>query len=468
MPASAAFPRHAFLTALVLSATPAVAQKVPSHALTVDPARVAVEGFMGFGAEWDPYAYDRLGVTDEDFALIARRIRWMRMPIVRVMMQTKWCYNGAGEFDWDSRAMQLLYRHLDLCQQAGITVLLTDWGCEPEWLRIPGVENVADPKYAQAIGGYMDHLLNTKGYSCIRYFILVNEPNFEVKDFDRWQQGLRNVAAEFARRGLDKQVALVGPDHSNADDWLFNAVDELKDVLGGYDVHRYANDADVRPGRLEEYFANQWRYVLAHDPAAAAKPRIVGEAGMNDFAVHPRGNDKIDTFEYGLFMADYAVQALRAGSHAVCAWMMCDNSHSGFFWGLWSNKEKGLKLRPWFYSWSLLARHVPRGSTIYALEQPSPDWRVFAARTDAPAGQTEGGNWTFCLVNRGDETVRVRVNVPGGGQVTLREFLYAKDAAPTDEDGFPIPHRSLNADLADGLDLECPATAVVLATTMDD
>jgi hypothetical protein len=432
--------------------------------IVVDTTDVACDAFLGFGAEWDSASYDACGVTDDDFARIVQRIRYMRMPIVRVMMQTKWCYRD-GAFDWDTPAMRLLYRHLDACQEQGMTVLLTDWGCEPDWLKVPGIAHVADLKYAAAIGGYMDHLINQRGYTCIRYFIMVNEPNYEVRDWARWQSGIENVSAEFERRGLDAKVSIAGSDESNAMDWHQRAVDRTKHLLGAYDVHRYANDSKVRPGLLESFFKEHWDYALAHDPEARSKPFIVGEAGMNDGAYHPSGNQNIGSFYYGLFMADYAVQAARAGSSAVCAWMMDDDGHADFAWGLWGSRKKGLPLRPWFYPWSLLSRYVPRGAVTYRTGKREPDWRLLVARI--PAEETGANDeWTVCLVNRGDAVVRTTVRPPATGRRTLQTYLYSPEEAPVDAHGFPVATDKQEVLLEDGFEILCPGGSVVILTTL--
>jgi len=423
---------------------------------------VACGNFLGFGAEWDSRGYNEHGVTDEDFRLIADRIRWMRLPLVRTMMQTKWCYLGEGLFDWETLDMQGLYRHLDLCQRENVTVLLSDWGCEPEWLRIPGTRDVADPKYAEAIGTYMDYLINQRRYSCIKYFILVNEPNYEVRSWDRWRKGLENVAEAFAARGLDEEVTLMGPDHSNADEWLQQAADQLKDILGAYDIHRYEGDEVVRPGLLEAYFRRQWEYVRAKDPGSDQKPFVVGEAGLNDDADHPYGNRRIDSFEYGLFMADYAVQAARAGAAGVSAWMLDDNSHPGFYWGMWTNKSKGLKLRPWFSAWSLLSRYFPKGCTVHRMYQPSSDYRMLVA--DAPLGSGRRA-WSICLVNRGAKAVEIRIKLPGGDKQMVKRFVYSRDSVGG-MDGYPSPAWTGEVDLGQELHIECPPEAVVVESSL--
>jgi len=148
--------------------------------IEVDPRGVICRKFMGFGVEWDSANYDAAGVTDADFAVIRSRVEWMRLPIARIMMQSKWCYKGNGRFDWDDPQMKALCRHLDVCQKLGTTVVLTDWGIERDWLEIPNVAKVEDPKYAEIIATYMDYLLNTRNYTCIKYFIMVNEPNLYV------------------------------------------------------------------------------------------------------------------------------------------------------------------------------------------------------------------------------------------------------------------------------------------------
>lgn len=437
--------------------------------ILVRPDQVVCSHFLGFGAEWDSRAYPDHGVTDEDFAIIARRVRWMRLPVARIMMLTRWCYFDGGRFDWDTPDMMALYRHLDLCQELDTTVLFTDWGAEKEWTRAPGLRGVDDPQYAEVIGTYLDYLINTKGYSCIRYFILTNEPNWEVGDWEKWKRGVENVARVFAVRGLNKKVIFTGSDTSQSGDnelWHRQAVDQLSAIFGAYDVHRYADAAPVLAGELETYFRAHWDYVLEHDPNSKQKPCIVGEAGMNEDAQHPAGNPHIGEYGYGVFMADYAVQLARAGSAAVSAWMLDDNSHPGFYWGLWSNKPEGLKLRPWFYVWSLLTRYFPPGSAIYRVEQPSSHVRILVARTPTHAANPKNG-WTFCVVNRADESLTLTLRVPDGPILDVARFVYCQNQAKADADGFPLPVEIATAELSRGLAVACPGEAVVFYTTAE-
>ena len=156
---------RAALVASLIVASVACGQEPadPETPLVVEAREVASTGFIGFGAQWDATAYARNGVTEQDYQVIEKRIRFMRLPVVRKMMLTQWVLGADGVFDFDSEAMALLYRQLDVCQREGIVVVLTDWGCEQPWNTAPGIRDTADPRYAAAIGTYLDHLIRRLG-----------------------------------------------------------------------------------------------------------------------------------------------------------------------------------------------------------------------------------------------------------------------------------------------------------------
>lgn len=433
----------------------------------LDPAKVICQKFLGFGAEWDSNSYNDSGVTDADFAMIRKRVEWMRLPITRIMMQSKWCYKGNGRYDWNDPQMKALYRHLDVCQKLGTTVLLTDWGIEPGWLKTPDVAKVEEPKYAEIISTYMDYLLNTKKYTCIKYFILVNEPNLETKDWNRWKKGVENVAAAFRAKGLDGKVAQMGSDQSGGDDWHRNAVDQLQGTLGAYDIHHYATEELVRTGRLFDYYKKNWEYALSQDPKAKDKPFVVAEAGC--FAPgFSAGNNPLHLDpRYGILMSDYAVQAANAGSWAVLAWMLDDDSHGGFTWGMWKNRSEGLATKPWFYTWSLLSRCFPAGATIIRSDLTSGDVRVLTANWEGKKSSGER-SWSFCIVNRADSSRTVRLQMTGGPRLSLNRYVFSKTSALVDKDGFPVALEKLTCNLAPGVNLACEANSVLVLSSIGD
>ncbi len=453
--------------------------------IIINDEKIANKNFLGFGAEWDSYAYDDNKINAKDFSIIEKRIEWMEIPIMRIMMIANWCYLGNGKYDWNTRDMKELYRHLDLCQKLGITVFLTEWGCNDNWLKIPDVEKINDKKYAKIIVNYLDYLINVKKYSCIKYFILGNEPNLSGYGWEPWKEGVKNLVAEIKNKKLDKKIILAGSDQSCGDDWHEKAVDQLQDYFGVYDNHKYANDEMVRPGKLFDYFKGLNNYALKHDKNAKNKPFIVGEAGLNNFAKHPYGNEKIDTFYYGVFMADYAVQAVNAGSSAVFNWMLDDNSHLNFYWGLWKDKKNGLKLRTYFYVWSLLTKYFPPKSVVYNLGKVSDDVRVLAvsmssseSTVDSSTEPTVGKiplkkegvrvvikDWSFCFVNRGTQPIKIELKIPDEGKRKFKIFNYSEKTIKVNKNGFPIPNAETELNLSEGAELICEGESVKILTT---
>lgn len=420
-----------------------------------------VTEFKGFGAEWDSRAYDLNGVTEEDFKLIGERIKWMQIPIVRVMMQTKWCYSKSLGYDWENRDMQLLYRHLNFCQQNGIEVILSDWGIEVDWLAVDGIEKMDNPLYAEVIGTYLDYLINRKGFTCIKYFGLVNEPNYEVGNFERWRTGAENLFQVFKDKELDKKVKFIGPGQSNDNEWFFNTVDEARYMFDVYDVHMYAWKDRTAKGSVQTDLTLLWNYAKSIDPKASKKLYFVTEAGMRD-GQSAAISTQINTFYYGVFMTDFAIQAVHSGANTVLAWMLDDNSHPDFQWGMWTDKKNGMKLRPWFYSWSLLTKLFPAGSDVYRIRSRSINLRALGTKII----KNGNVNWSFAVVNINSAPIKVLLRVDNEGEYNFKQYVYTENEMRIDGNGFPVPVNNLSKNLSEGIEFEIKPQSVVFFTTL--
>lgn len=428
--------------------------------LVITPPSNPVENFRGFGAEWDSRAYNLNGVTDEDFNLIVERIKWMNLPIVRIMMQTKWCYSESLRYDWNNENMKSLYRHLDVCQKNGIEVILCDWGVEVEWLAVDGVSKTDDPKYVDVIGTYLDYLVNKKGFSCIKYFNLVNEPNFEVGNFERWKNGLDQLFQVFKDKELDSKVKIAAPGTSDNKEWFFNTVDEIRYALEVYDVHLYAWKESTANGGVHVTLKELLDYAKSLDQYYQRKLFFVSEAGMRDGQA-ANISKQIDDFYYGLFMADFAIQAVHAGAQAVLAWMLDDNSHPEFKWGMWSDKKNGMTFRPWFYTWSLMCKLFQPGSEIYKIRSRSIDVRALGSKKISN-GKTD---WSFVIVNVDDRPIDILLRVDDENTYKFDQYIYSENQYLVDEDGYPKPNTKVTINLSAGAEFEIPGNTVIFLTT---
>src|SRR5690606_8907184 len=104
-----------------------------------------------------------------------------------------------------------------------------------------------------------------------------------------------------------------------------------------------------------------------------SKPFFMGEVGMLTGKNNQDQQTLIDTFQYGVWMADFVIQSMRAGQAGTIAWDLDDAMHTSGYkgpgndvndyhwkvWGFWDSfgtakgKPELENMRPWYYTWSL-------------------------------------------------------------------------------------------------------------------
>lgn len=499
------------LAALLVLAplVPCTTRAATPPAAIVSERHVSGAPFLGFGVQWSPYPW--CDPTDEDWERAFAHLDFMKTPLARVMTRSyKYCegFDAGGKpvYRWDNNRMRKMYRLLDYCQSRNVTVILGEWDdpASDEDRQDPAADKLqkyeieeTDPRWAVIIGDLLVHLVKDKGYTCIKYFNLINEPNggwSACADFGRWKTGILNVHREIANRGLANHVQLIGPDVTWQKDfwWLDLAVQQLNGQLAAYDVHEYAPIADVESGWLEHAFRAKRGYIDRVDPKGRGKPFIMGEVGMGSRGpVEPMGGEdshpRIHDFIYGVWMADYNVQCMRAGMDGTIAWMLDDAMHimkdkqSAWpdlkkvlwkKWGFFNSMAEEIghpgdaKLRPWYYTWSLMTLAFPPGSKV--LDVPStaqPGVRVSAAEVPGPGGKHR----SWIVVHDSDTPCTVTLTDPAADPALgVRRFNYLDNDRLTDAKGYPVPRTTLDAQaIRDGLRLDFPGRGVFLLTTLD-
>jgi len=350
-----------------------------------------------------------------------------------------------------------------------------------------------DPRWHRIIGDLVEYLRTERHYTCIVYYNLLNEPNSNSSGripFEKWKTAITALNAEFAKRGLAKDVKIIGPDVCflpRDGFWVNLSVQQCPKEIGAYDFHYYAPVAEVESDYLEKYCWLHQDYINRFDPKGKAKPFFMGEAGLTGGPVQPQGGSDsqphIYEHNYGVWMADYNVQCARAGMAGTIAWDLDDAMHINkdkdthwpdvtrtLFkkWGFWNSlaneigHPEDLNLRPWYYTWSLMSRSFPPGCrTLKTSETLVPGLRTLAART-------ADGNFSLALVNDADLPRELRVAMPGGQKIAhLQRYNYFPGDRLADKDGFPLPKEVLTeADLPGGLNVSLPARSVVIFTSV--
>ncbi|HOI49310.1 MAG TPA: hypothetical protein PK167_08395 [Prolixibacteraceae bacterium] len=455
--------------------------------------------FTGNGVQWG--GYDLLQIwtgsptlSPSDWDKLFLRVRFMRPPLVRIMVSAGWNYLSNGQFD-PAKSEPVLLKILDFCQQEEIAVMFGEWGhqggtgIDQEWL-----ENSAS---------FIEWLINVKGYSCIKYFNMVNEPNGNWSsingNYPLWKQLIEQFHHKLTEKGIASKVKLIGPDvavwGTDLVHWVSNTAAELDNKIGAYDIHTYPKETEVRDGSYQ-------KMITAYRKAApSSKEMLMGELGFkydssselgkqnaqriaNDKYASDDSNMSVYDAFYGIDMADAVIQNMRAGYGGVILWDLDDAMYNKGpngattlkRWGFWNilgaekfENPNDENIRPWFYTMSLMCRYFPEGTKIRQVALPD------KVGLRAIAGEKDG-KYTIAIVN--SHTVSYSVNLRmenGTALASARTYRYqsGKGAAftgATDTNGFAQPVTTNETiDLQENKlkQLDIPRQSFCLITNMD-
>ena len=246
-----------FIVAFFASCSP-VEQDV---IITIDTETVLNDCYIGNGAQWDPYQLDygkgKLTISEADWEKLYDRLDFMRPQFIRIMINTS-SFVDQGRLV-PERGMEVLSKMLDYCQSRNVTVMFGDWG----WSVIRAREAEIDSQSLRHAAALVDYLVHNKGYSCIRYYNLVNEPNgywaATNKSFPLWASSVRQFYQYMKEFGLIGEVGIVGPDIAIWDKaetgWIDSCAVQLNEQIELYDIHTYPSKVTVNSGEYADIIA---------------------------------------------------------------------------------------------------------------------------------------------------------------------------------------------------------------------
>jgi hypothetical protein len=432
--------------------------------------------YIGNGVEWDPYDEAEAwgtAISDEDWQKLFTRLDFMRPGYVRCMINSPFRYydTATGKYD-KTRNIASLAKLLQYCTDRNITVVYGEYN-PPAWTM------KADQKWIDMSVDYLNYLVNDLGFSCIKYFIIFNEPDGNWAstngDYTLWKSILHRFADKMRQYpALSNKVKLAGPDvvmeyknpasPHDAIGWVQQTVADADTLIGLYDVHAYPGQAEVRSG---DYAA----LLAAHKQSLPQGKKIVlGEAGykywrsadsvlMREYqrraAAHPftNGSDAnmfVYDYFYGLDMSLLCMEVMNSGYSGIAAWMLDDAMHSNGdsgkpedikLWGMWNivgaevfDDPEQENIRPWFYTWSLMCRYFPAGATILKTNIDRTQG-IFAAVAEY------GGQYTAAFVNVGDSDKDIKLILPAVMEKASL-YVYEENNRPANADGHPVPVKS--------------------------
>lgn len=461
--------------------------------LTVHADSLVNTDYIGNGVQWDPYILNYgngpVEISEADWQKLYARLDNMRPAFIRMIQNTEWQVRD-GVFD-PTYGFDHLKHLLDYCQSRNVTVMFGDWGGK---MVDPKAKTINEPLLAHA-AEYMKFLLEEQGYSCIKYYNLINEPNgywsTTEGDYELWARAMRRLSEEFKRVGIAEKLPLVGPDAAiwspSESWWVSRTRDELGDIIGLYDIHTYPSKTTINSGRYSDIIASYKAEV------PAGHKIVMGEIGIKfvdpadslynqenirraNACAHASKSDSqmfVYDYMYGTDMADALFQTINTGFSGSVVWMLDDAMHTNEspdklkIWGFWNilgEEYFGAEqetVRPWYYAWSLLCRNIPAGANFNLVEVSPADCGVKAV-----SAVTEQGR-TLALVNVGKQMQTVQLS----GVVEIphaRVYRYGQDLFQMQGDHTMLPSaEDVRVDLSGDVRIDLPAESLLVITNIE-
>ncbi len=459
---------------------------------------VITDGYIGNGAQWDPYpnAYWNWNspISESDWDKMYLRLNYMRPRLMRVITTSGWAYGRNGGYD-PSLGLEPLAKILDYCEQNQVSVIFGEWG---GGLVNASQNTINEEKLANA-ARYLSYLVNERGYSCIKYYNLINEPNGDwsaVKgNYDLWKRALSYFLGQMQAHNVADKVSIMAPDiaifSTDLTNWIDLTALDFGEKVPVFDIHTYPGQTLVRE---KGYTAMIKAY---RDRVPQGSRMVVSEMGFkydpvadktlyernetlrkaDVYASNTDGNMMVKEFFYGIDMADATMQMVNAGFAGMVAWMLDDAMHNTDgvndkelkVWGFWNILGEELfggaqeeELRPWFYSFSLLSRYMQTGARVLKTSIPGKKGlNALAVCKD--------GRYMVAIVNSGysDYTVNLKFS-SRETLVGVKRFIYSESVRPADSNGFPVPtEQNLSLDLGLGYTLDIKSQTLFILTNFD-
>jgi len=433
-------------------------------------------GGSGWGA--NPPADD-----DAAWQQLYAHAQWLGMDWIRVELEQRMYEPERKKFDWDNAEMRILYRILDWCQKHQADVFLTQmwsnvaWNAFPEFRNTPTGIVHSGPcsmdDFAEGLAACVEHLVKAKGYTCIKWLCITNEPGYKWAWWNKppaepmpLRPGLEAVRKALDQRGL--AVPLSAPDMVGVPPLNPQRFD-FHELVGAYDFHSYFVPWDFRgDGAIvsqHQRLADWAGWVHKQDKAL-----FLSELG---FAVFDGTNPTPGTHEAALHNAELVVRHLSAGVDGFNRWSFNNRGDLDGQFQLVDTWDAGAKklLKQFpphpnvYFVYGLLSRFTAKHSAVLAAQvsggKLEKHQRVFAAALRSPKG-----NLTLAVVNDAPAAWDAAYELRGlPGPITLHRYAVSEaDRDRADLKIEPAGEFSLSAGAAHFRD-RLPASSLTIYST---
>ena len=394
----------------------------------------------GYGVQWDTHLYkDYNAMSETELAEFYRRVTGMNVQSIRTQVFPEWFERGNDDgdpssfdygsenVDMNSTEMKQLYTLLDFCEENGIVVDLSFYGCcatyesqdgkiRGSWLGAPFTKNwITSPKrtdddgnpfpggeeFAENVCALLSWLLDEKKYTCVNEFSIYPEPNLSYVtaegrvDYGEYVELVRTVDARLKKEGIREKFVFSGPAVALQTAMALNSyLDDLDGCFDKFTISSYSYDAGDSDSTLADYGDALHSLV-----SRTGKTFSLAEFGSKN-VVDAANQTDIDTYDRALFLARYLIDLTNAGCAGMKYWEVCDMMYGSFMMrlGLWKFRNDGWSARPQYYTWSLVMKYTEIGSEVFPITKDlSSDATLVATAFRLPDGK-----WTYLVCNTGN------------------------------------------------------------------
>jgi hypothetical protein len=369
---------------------------------------------------------------------LCNHAHWLGLDFIRVELMMKMYEPQKNQFDWNSYDMIALYKILDCCQEIGADVFLQQMTQNVEWNAYPGVHPILSAPlslddYASGIASLLEHLINVKKYTCIKYFSITNEPPGGTWGY-WWSTGpndaplepaLKRVHEELVKKNI--RVPISGPDWTSLPP-LNDEVKSFDPYLGSYDIHSY--DGIDNKGIIT---VKQW-VAWAH---SKNKPFFISEFGNMKMG-WGKDNPGPKSLAASLSNAHDMIVSLASGTDGMNRWSFVNRGDMDGQWQLmrtWDIQKKEIlsKVIPEntsYYGFAMFTRFIAKYASILKTEYSVPrDTSLSMISLRNP-----DGSFVFIILNQSSESKKSTLFLKSVSKFkSLYKYLY-DESIPSEGD----------------------------------
>ncbi len=442
--------------ALLFSLSTFKLNTVNTNSITVNPSKIIHTMKGGMGASWHaisaefPLNNDRYKIpAREDGAprgsawggnppvnqieawnQLKEYASWLGLNFVRVELSQRMYEPERNTFDWNNKEMQTLYQILDWAQANNADVFLQQMWMYVDWNALPGIHPlISAPKnlddFANGIATLIEHLVNDKGYTCIKYFCMTNEPPGGTWGY-WWEYGenegsisqaWKRLKEEFEIRKIE--IPISGPDWTDMPPFEPKKLDFAK-YFGAIDIHSYHGVTSEGEENLRKWA--KW----AH---SQGKPFFLTEYGnMNLGWGGDDPNQK--SFDAAISNACDVIRGLSAGVDGVNRWSYTNRGDLDGQWQLVRTFDletktylKEVTPEPEaYYGFGIISRFLSKYSSTVSCEVNGNENQPIATALLSPGGQL-----SIFMVNTTEEALSVELNLENYSGKTMNVYQVNKE-----------------------------------------